>query len=140
MESRGNWTDLIAGVGLQIAEVFDQGQEEYTPGIFSVLTQATAAQAAEKNITGKTGAGKLSLFDDGDDIPLSKRYKTYNTKIVYNNYGKGLQVTKLAIEDREFQAELDEMKDLSIGSNYSIDESGIQLFNGGFSTSDTVNG
>lgn len=139
METRGTWTDLIAGVGLQISEVFDQGQEEYTPGISQVLIQTTGA-GAEKHFTGKTGLGRLSLFEEGDDIAVKRRYKTYTTTVAYNFYGEGVQVTKAEIEDRDFDAQLDEMKDLSVAANFSQDESGMQLFNGGFATTTTVNG
>ena len=139
MENRGNWGDLIAGVGLQIAEVFNQAQEEYQPGIFNLLNKVTGT-GAERNVTGKTGVGKLARFDDADNLPGGRRYKTYNTEVVYNNYGRFVDVSKNTIEDRNFAAELDEMKDLSIGANYSQDESGMQLFNGGFGTTSDVNG
>lgn len=139
VESRAKWTDLIAGVGLEFADVFDQGQEEYRPGINKVLTE-TSGSGAQRNFTGKTGVGRLEKFDDGDDLPGGSRHRTYDTKVVYNNYGKYLDVTKNAIEDRDFNEELDEMKDLSIAANFSQDEAGMQLFNGGFSTSTSVNG
>lgn len=139
IENRGTWTDLIGGVGAKVVEVFDQGQEEYKPGIFSLL-QNGSGTGAQEIYSGKTGVGTVELFEDGDDVPLGRRYKTYNTTVVWNNYGKGVQVTKNAIEDRDFDAELDEMKDLSIGVNYGMDQSGIQLFNGGFSTATSVNG
>lgn len=139
MEDRGTWTDLIAGVGLEIAEVFDQAQEEYTPGISRVLT-ATSGRGAERNFTGKTGVGELYEFNEGDDIGIRRRYKTYTTKVTYNNYGNAIQVTKNNIEDRDFDAQLDEMRDLSMGANYAQDKSGMQLFNGGFATTAKVNG
>lgn len=139
MESRGTWTDLIAGVGLQISEVFDQGQEEYTPGINKVLI-SSSGDGAEKHFSGKTGIGRLTLFDEGDDIAVKRRYKTYKTSVAYNFYGTSVQVTKANIEDRDFDAQLDEMKDLSVAANFSQDESGMQLFNGGFATTTTVNG
>jgi len=139
IETRGTWTDLIAGVGLEIAEVFDQGQEEYVSGIGNVLNM-TSGDGAQKNFTGKTGVGRLQRFDDGDDLPGGRRYKTYTTSVVYNNYGKHVDVTKNAIEDRDFDNQLDEMKDLSIGANFSQDESGTQIFNGGFATTTLVNG
>jgi phage major head subunit gpT-like protein len=139
METRSTWTDLIAGVGLQISEVFDQGQEEYTPGISNVLIQTTGT-GAERHFSGKTGLGRLSLFEEGDDIAVKRRYKTYKTSISYNFYGEAIQVTKAEIEDRDFDAQLDEMKDLSVAANFSQDESGMQLFNGGFATTTTVNG
>lgn len=138
-ETRGNWTDLIAGVGLQMAEVFDQGQEEYLPGIGYVLQTSTGV-GAQRNFSGKTGIGEIAYFDDGDDVPGGKRYKTYTTKVMYNNYGKFIDVTANTIEDRDFDSELDEMKDLSTGANFSQDKSGMQLFNGGFATTVTVNG
>lgn len=139
MENRGNWTDLIAGVGLKIAEVFDLGQEEYMPGIGNVLTTSTGT-GAQSNYTGKTGLGRLVQFDEGDNISSNRRYKTYTTKVVYNDYGRFVEVTGNAIEDRDFSSELDEMKDLSIAANFSQDEAGMQLFNGGFATTSKVNG
>lgn len=139
MESRSNWTDLIKGVGLEIMEVFDQGDEEYVPGIFSVLNEKNT-ENAEDNFTGKTGFGRLQNFDDGDNVPTLKRSKTYTTKVLSNNYGGSVEVTKNQIEDRDYSSELDEMKDLSRTSNESIDFAGSQLFNGAFATTKIVNG
>ncbi len=140
IETRGTWGDLIAGVGLMIGEVFDQGQEEYVVGIGNVLNTSTAPDVAQRNFTGKTGTGEIRKFDDGDDVPSNRRYKTYLTSVLYNNYGGNVSVTKNTIMDRDFQADLDEMKDLSISANFSQDKSGMQIFNGGFATTVTVNG
>lgn len=139
MESRSNWTDLIPDVGLKISEVFDQGDELYTPGIFSIL-HLKNGEGAQKNYKGKTGFGRLKKFDDGDDIPTATRYPTYLTSVVYNNYGEAVEVTANMIEDRDFETELNEMKDLSRAANESVDISGAQLFNGGFATTTLVNG
>jgi len=139
IESRGNWTDLIAGVGLEIAEVFDLGQELYTPGIGNILT-VTTGEGAERNFTGKTGLGRLVKTAEGDDAHISGRNKLYTTKVVYTKYTNAVQVTKENIQDRDFAAQLDEMKDLSISANFSQDEAGMQLFNGGFATTTLVNG
>lgn len=139
IESRGTWTDLIPDVGLRISEVFDQGMEEYTPGISNLLT-VSSGTGAQKNYSGKTGIGELSRFDEGDNIIGGNRYKTYTTQVEYNNYGSYVQVTKNNIEDRDFEAQLDEMKDLAVSANYSQDKAGIQLFNGGFATTRDVNG
>ncbi len=141
METRGTWTDLIAGVGLEIAEVHNQAMEEYVPGISNLLTQTTEGSRAEKHFTAKTGAGRLRKFDgDGENIGLTRRYKLYDTKVNYTDYGRAIEVSKNAIEDRDFEEALDEMRDLTIDANFSQDEAGMQLFNGGFSTTVTVNG
>lgn len=139
IETRAKWTDLIPDTGLKIAEVVDQGDMLYTPGVFNIINSKTAPAVAQQNYTGKTGFGRLKYFADGDDIPEMSRDKTYTTSVVYNNYGGSVAVTKLQIEDRDFSAELDEMKDLSRSYNQSIDESSMQLFNGGFATTVSVN-
>ena len=138
-ESRGKWTDLIPATGLRIAEVYDQGDELYTPGISSLLS-VTTGTGAQVNFTGKTPLGRLQQFDDGDNIPQSRRDRTYTTKVIYKNLGESIEITKNQITDRDFASELDEVKDLSRAANFSIDESGMQLFNGGFATTVRVNG
>lgn len=139
METRAIWTDLIAGVGLEIADVFDQGQEEYIVGLQGVFN-LTQGEGAQRNFAGKTGVGRLERFDgDGDNIPGGRRFPSYNTTASYNNYGKFIDVSKNAIEDRDFAAELDEMKDLSIGANFSQDESAFQILNGGFANTGDAN-
>jgi hypothetical protein len=137
-ETRGKWTDLISGVGLEIADVFDQGQEEYKPGISQVLS-VTNGEGAQRNFTGKTGASRLKKFDDGDNMGEGTRHKTYTTTAVYNNYGEYIEMTSNTIVDHDYQEELDAMRDLSAAGNFSQDESGMQIFNGGFSTVEEVN-
>jgi len=138
-ETRANWTDLIPDVGLRISEVFDQGDMQYMSGISSVLN-VESMDTAQKNVTGKTGFGRLKKFDDGDDIPAAARYKTYTTKVIPINYGEHVNITANQIADRDFEAELDEMKDLSRAANESVDYAGMQLFNGAFGTTTNVNG
>ena len=138
-ETRAKWTDLIPDTGLKISEVYDQGDDLYTPGIENVINTRTGT-GAQRNFTGKTGFGEVLAFADGDDVPTVTRDKTYTTSVVYTNYGGAVEVTKNQIEDRDFEAQLDEMKDLSRSTNVSIDKSGMQLFNGGFSTTTSVNG
>jgi len=139
IETRAKWTDLIPDTGLRIMEVYDQGDEMYTPGIFSLIPKVTGT-GAQENYTGKTSFGEVKKFAEGDDVPTVERFKTYTTSVVFVNYGGAVKVTKNQIEDRDFEAELSEMKDLSRSVNYSIDKSGAQLFNGGFSTTTAVNG
>ena len=139
METKGKWGEFIAGVGVDFAEVFDEGQEEYIPGLPNVV-QTASGEGAQEHFNGKTGAGELQRFDDGDDLPGGERYPTYKTTVAWTNYGKYIDVTKNTIEDRDFQSELDEFRDLSVGANYSQDRSAMQLFNGGFATTVDVNG
>lgn len=139
MENISKWTDLIPDTGLKIAEFYDQGDGLYTPGIFAVLKSAIGS-GAQENTTGKTGFGEVKQFAEGDDVPTIERFKTYTTKVIWSNYGGAIEITKNLIEDRDFESELNEMRDMSRSVNYSIDKSGAQLFNGGFSTTVSKNG
>lgn len=139
MESRGNFGDLIGGVGLQIFEVFDQGLSVYTPGISNLL-QTVTVTGAQENYTGVTGSGELIKFDgDGGDITSTRRYKTYTTKAIWTNYAQSIEITKNQLEDNDFKAELGAVHHMGIAANVSQDKSGVQLFNGGFSTATSVN-
>lgn len=138
-ESRAKWTDFIPDTGLRIAEVTDQGDDLYTPGIDALLN-VRKVTGAQENFGGKTPFGEVKQFDDGDDVPTVSRDKTYTTKVVWKNYGGAVEVTKNQIQDQDFASELDVMKDLSRSINQAIDKSGMQLFNGGFATTVRVNG
>lgn len=140
VETRGKWTDLIPDTGLKITEVVDQGDSLYTPGIFNILMTGSFGDKAQKNISGKTGFGEAKEFEDGQNVPELSRYKTYTTKIEARNYGGSVDISKNQIEDRDFESELSEMKDLSRSINLSVDKSGVQLLNGGFATTRQVNG
>jgi len=139
IESRAKWAELIPDTGLKISDFFDQGDALYTPGI-SALLNVVPGTGAQENFTGKTGFGEAIQFDDGSDIPTLRRDKTFLTSVVWKNYGGSVEITKNNIEDQDFASQLDAMKDLSRSINFSVDKSGMQLFNGGFSTNTTVNG
>lgn len=139
VENRAKWGGLIPDTGLKFLEAYDQGNDLYLPGIFNVLNKATG-DVAQKNFTGKTGFGEVKEFAEGDNIPEGSRYPTYVTSPAYKNYGLSVSVTANQIADRDFEAELDEMKDLSRSINYGVDLTGMQMFNGGFATTTTVNG
>jgi hypothetical protein len=139
IETRAKWTDLIPDTGLRIAEVVNQGDELYTPGIFSLLN-TKSGDGAQQNYRGLTPFGRLAKFAEGDDIPVIERSPSYITKVAYNNYGGAVQVTANQIADRDFEAELNEMMNMSRSYNETVDFSSMQLFNGGFATTVAVNG
>lgn len=139
MDTRGNWSNQIPDVGLKLAEFFDQGQALYTPGIHMVLTKTTGA-GAQKNYEGKTTAGRLKKTNEGDAVATNNRYLSYLTKVSYTKYTGSLEVTEEMMEDRDFDNVFSEATDLGRAANFSMDESGMQLFNGGFATTKVVRG
>lgn len=139
MESRGNFDGLIGGVGLQFFDVINQALETYTPGIFALLPSVSVT-GAQENYTSVTGTGEVRKFDgDGEDITSARRHKSYTTKALWTNYGQSIEVSYNQLQDNDYQAELDAAAHMGIAMNFSQDKSGVQLFNGGFSTATNVN-
>ncbi len=133
IETRAKWGELIKGVGIQILEVMDQGMELYSPGISNLL-KVESSDVGQKSFTGKVSENRIKQKAEGESSEELNRYKTYVTSVDYTAYSANIEVTREDIVDRDFSNQLDEAIDLGRAANYSIDEAGLQLFNGGFDT------
>jgi len=133
IESRSKWGELVKGVGIEILEVIDQGTELYIPGI-SALLKTESSDSAQKTFTGKVSENTIKRKDEGESTDELNRYKTYVTSVDFTAYAGKIEVTRENIMDRDFGAQLDEAMDIGKASNFSQDEAGVQLFNGGFDT------
>lgn len=140
IETRAKWGELIKGVGLQILEAMDQGSMLYTPGISNLL-MVESSDVGQKHFTGKVSENRITRKDEGEDTEELNRFKTYVTSIDYTAYAAKIEVTREQLMDRDFSAQLDEASDIGKAANFSQDEAGIQLFNGGFDTrKDSIKG
>lgn len=140
IETRAKWGELVKGVGLQILEAIDQGSNLYTPGISNLLSMESS-DVGQKHFTGKVSENKITRKDEGEATEEINRYKTYVTSVDYTAYAAKIEVTRENLLDRDFSSQLDEAMDIGRASNFSQDEAGLQLFNGGFDTrKDTIKG
>lgn len=140
IETRAKWGELIKGVGLQILEAMDQGSMLYTPGISNLL-MVESSDVGQKHFTGKVSENRITRKDEGEESNELNRFKTYVTSIDYTAYAAKIEVTREQLMDRDFSSQLDEATDIGRASNFSQDEAGIQLFNGGFDTrKDSIKG
>jgi len=133
IELRSKWGELISGTGIQILEAIDQGMELYTPGISSLLSMESSA-VGQKNFTGKVSENRITRKDEAEDTDELARYKTYVTSVDYTAYAAKVEVSRETLMDRDFANVLDEATDIGRASNFTQDEAGLQLFNGGFTT------
>jgi hypothetical protein len=136
IETRAKWGELIKGVGLQILEAIDQGSMLYTPGISNLL-MVESSDVGQKHFTGKVAENKITRKDEGEETEVLNRFKTYVTSVDYTAYGAKVELTRENLMDRDFSSQLDEATDIGRAANFSQDEAGIQLFNGGFDTRKT---
>tara|TARA_R100001086_G_C11848217_1_gene261039 strand:- start:25475 stop:26446 length:972 start_codon:yes stop_codon:yes gene_type:complete len=133
IEMRSKWGELIKGTGLQILDAIDQGMELYTPGISSLLRMETS-DSAQKHFTGKVAENRIRRKDEAEDTDELSRFKTYLTSVDYTAYAAKIEVSRETLMDRDFAGVLDEATDIGRASNFTQDEAGIQIFNGGFDT------
>ena len=133
IESRSKWGELIKGVGIEILDMIDQGTELYSPGI-SALLKTETSDAGQKNFTGKVSENSITRKGEGESTDELNRYKTYVTSVDYSAYAAKIEITRENIMDRDFSSQLDEASDIGRASNFSQDEAGLQIFNGGFTT------
>lgn len=140
IETRSKWGELVRGVGIQILDAIDQGMSLYSPGISNLLT-VESSNTAQKHFTGKVAENRITRKDEGEESRELERFKTYVTSVDYTAYAAKLEVTRETLMDRDFASLLDEATDIGRAANFSQDEAGIQLFNGGFDTrKETIRG
>lgn len=140
IETRAKWGELIKGVGLSIVDMMDQGMNLYTPGISNLL-MVESSDVGQKHFTGKVSENRITRKDEGEDSNELNRFKTYVTSVDYTAYAAKIEVTREQLMDRDFSSQLDEAMDIGRAANFSQDEAGLQLFNGGFDTrKDTIKG
>lgn len=140
-ELQSSWGNAVRGVGVQFREFFSQNNLAYTKPWEPVVKSKTSDKAQEVT-SGKTGAGTLTLFDEGSSIPKANRYKLYDTTFTHRQYGKQIEVTYLTLINREWGSAFDEFKDLTISGNVTLSKACAQIFNNAFTNSGvaTVNG
>jgi hypothetical protein len=140
IETRGNWSGGIKGIELDIVGWYDQALDEYTPGI-SNLINVMSTDMARLKWTGKTGvSGGARRFDETENIPEDERHMTYETEVIPQKYGNSLSVSKEKIDDAAVEEVRQETRDITLDMQYSIDKAGMQLYNGGFATTQEVAG
>lgn len=136
IETRAKWGEIVKGAGLQLLEAIDQGAELYVPGMSALLSSETS-DVGQKNFTGKVSENRITRKDEGGESKEINRFKTYVTSVDYTAYAGKIELTRETLMDRDFSSELDEATDIGRAANFSQDEAGVQLFNGGFDTRKT---
>jgi hypothetical protein len=140
IETRAKWSGGLKGIELDIIDWYDQALDEYTPGISNIIN-VMATDQARLIWTGKTGVAQgARKMEETENFPEDARYQTYNTEAIPQKYGNSLMVSKEAIDDAAVSEIMEQARDLAIDMQYSIDEAGMQLYNGGFATTSDVRG
>ncbi len=136
---RGQAGLLIKGVAAKASEVFDeQGElaQVAVPSFFKVRSD----DAAQYNVSGLSGPGVLSKRSEAGSYESGRRYKTFDTNYIHSTYSKELEVSMEQMQDRDFDSVWDEVKQLRKAADYWRQSAVFQVFNGGFVTTQLING
>ena len=139
METQANWGAAVRGVSVQFKDFFSQNVDSYVPGWDPVVKTETD-DSARANFSGKTGAGVLSRFTEGAAVPTKRRYKLYDTAFVHDQYGGQIEVTRMQLMNRDFDAAFGEFKDLSMAAKILLSKGPAQIFNRAFTAASGVTG
>ena len=142
IETRASWGELIKGVGVQFAEVFNQGLNSYsmavddalaTPGNkLSALAKQLPTDKAVEHYIQKTGLNYLSVTPEGKAFNSDSRILGYKTSVTSQLFSSSVTVSYQAVEDRDYKQQLDEFADLSTSAKETMDKLFFDMFNYAF--------
>lgn len=136
IESRSTYGGLIKGVEAAFIDVFDQTLLDYKP-MYERIAKKRGSTKERERTTGVAGPGNLILKDEGDNVSRGARLKLYNTEYIHKTYAKAIEVTMEAMEDNEWSEKLDDAKMLTRRGVLTMEQHFFQLFNDGFSLTDS---
>lgn len=136
IENRATYGGLVKGVEAAFLDVFDQTITDYKPMYSKLVTKEKSTKERERT-TGVAGPGNLVRKDEGDNVSRGARVKLYNTEYVHITFGKTIEVTMEAMEDNEWSEKLNEAKMLTRRGVTTLERNFFQIFNDGFSVTDS---
>jgi len=144
LEQRSGLGELIEGVGVRFAKVFNETDEAYVSPLGEMLVTAgvksssifkeETVSGAIVHYTGKTGTSLTQLTGENSDFRIDQRLFGYRTSASPQKFTNGVAVTLEARDDldRQYKSELDEYKDLVMGAHRKEAKSAFDIFNYGF--------
>ncbi len=148
IENSSTFGELERGVGVRFLEVFNQSVNTYSSVIDNLMSQeGNKMTLLAKKITTKdqvvhflqkTGMAYPSVFSEGQSIPSDSRLIGYKTSVTPQQEGSSVTVTQRALEDRDYNAELDEFKDLGVAMAEKMDRDFFANFNNAFTAQSSL--
>lgn len=142
LETRASYGELVKGVGVQFAEVYNQSLDSYSlamndmvaePGNkFSALAKQVTTDASVIHNIQKTGVNYLAVTNEGAAFNSDSRLLGYKTSVTPQLWSQSISVTYQAIMDRDYKSALSEFGDLTISGKETMDKTFFDMFNYAF--------
>ena len=142
MKDTNSAGDFLDGVSARVAEIIEDTKDMNPSFLSTGLFKTINSDALQYNTEGVSGLGLLQPFAENDSIPEDETYAQYKTEYVAKQYGEIVSISQLLANTRpaDLENKLNEVKQLMIAANRSLDTHAWQVLNDGFSASDSVTG
>jgi hypothetical protein len=140
IQTSAHYNELLKGVDAKFYEVHNQAAASWKPQIIdSLIKRESTVNAVERTkIVG--GVGFLTKKAENATVPRGTQVIGYKTEFNFDEYEKGVEVTRKAMDDMDYRDKLDEFTSLSRGAMLTMDKAAAQVFNSAFVTTAEVNG
>lgn len=135
----GNWGDFVKGVSAKVNEIIDETKDLAPSWKGLPIYKEVKTDGLIYRTEGVVGFDYVKEFDENDSISYDKTYPAYKTEYVIGQKGKGVTISQLLMATREqdLEAKLDEVRQLRIAMNRSLEKNFWTILNDGFKTTNT---
>lgn len=134
-----NWSDFVKGVSAQVNEIIEETKDLAPSWTGLPIYKKVQSDSLIYRTEGVTGFGYVETFDENDSIKYDRTYPAYKTEYVMKQRGKAVVVSQLLMATRpaELETKLDEVRQLRIAMNRSLEKNFWTILNDGNVTTDT---
>lgn len=134
-----NWGDFVKGVSAQVNEIIEETKDLAPSWMGLPIYKKVQSDSLIYRTEGVTGFGYVETFNEGDSIKYDQTYPAYKTEYVMKQRGKAVTVSQLLMATRpaELDTKLDEVRQLRISMNRSLEKNFWMILNDGNATTDS---
>lgn len=135
----GQWGDFVKGVSAKVNEIIDETKDLAPSWTSLPIYKKVNTDSLIYRTEGVVGFDYVEEFNEGDEIKYDRTYPAYKTEYVMGQKGKGVTVSQLLMATRpqDLEAKLDEVRQLRIAMNRTLEKNFWTVLNDGNATTDT---
>ncbi len=131
--------DFVKGVSAKVNEIIDETKDLAPSWTNLPIYKKIITDSLIYRTEGVVGFDYVEEFNEGDEIKYDRTYPAYKTEYVIGQKGKGVTISQLLMATRpqELEAKLDEVRQLRIAMNRTLEKNFWTVLNDGNATTDT---
>lgn len=131
---------FVEGVNARVNEIIEE-TKDLAPSWTSLPIYKKVQACGQYNTQGVVGVGEAEVFAEGAKITYDDMYPAYRTEYVTAQRGKAITITQkmMYAQTNEFDAKIDEVRNLRYSVNRNITKNFWALFTKAFTTTDAAN-